>query len=71
MFRVLLFKLFNKVATWELLVRALGQPTLANFSVDEYDRVLTDAFGRGERITRPHTSCRRQCRESLASTART
>ena len=49
-FRVLLFKFFNKVATWELLVRAFGQPTLANFSVDRYNRILTAAFFRGERI---------------------
>src|ERR1051326_6356657 len=49
-FRVLLFKLFNKIATWELLTEAFGLPTLANFAVDEYDRVLTAALRRGERI---------------------
>jgi hypothetical protein len=49
-FRVLLFKFFNKVATWELLQRTFGQLTLANFSIDDYDRTLSDAFCRGQRI---------------------
>ncbi len=44
-FRVLLFKLFNKVATWELLVKAFGTPSARDFSVDNYDAVLTRAFG--------------------------
>ena len=50
-FRVLLFKLFNKVSTWELLTEAFGTPPSArDFSVDDYDAVLTRAFSRGERI---------------------
>jgi hypothetical protein len=31
-FRVLLFKLFNKIETWELLEKELGPPTYARFS---------------------------------------
>lgn len=49
-FRVLLFKLFNKVSTWKLLADAFGTPSARAFSVDEYDEVLTQAFARGERI---------------------
>jgi hypothetical protein len=49
-FRVLLFKLFNKVSTWELLRVAFGAPSARTFSVDDYDAVLTKAFGRGARL---------------------
>jgi hypothetical protein len=49
-FRVLLFKLFNKVSTWHLLANVFGIPSARAFSVDEYDEVLTQAFSRGERI---------------------
>lgn len=46
-FRVLLFKLFNKIETWEALERALGAVTYAEFSAERYDRVLTAASARG------------------------
>jgi len=49
-FRVLLFKLFNKVSTWERLREAFGTPTARRFSVEEYDAVLTRAFSRGDRL---------------------
>jgi hypothetical protein len=49
-FRVLLFKLFNKIATWELLTDAFGTPSADDFSVEKYDQVLTQAFERGERV---------------------
>ncbi len=49
-FRVLLFKFFNKVATWELLTDAFGTPSAADFCVERYERVLTQAFERGDRI---------------------
>jgi hypothetical protein len=49
-FRVLLFKFFNKVATWERLRAAFGTPTAQSFSVDDYDAVLTRAFARGARL---------------------
>lgn len=49
-FRVVLFKLFNKVSTWDLLKGAFGTPSPRAFSVEEYDRVLTRAFARGERL---------------------
>jgi hypothetical protein len=49
-FRVLLFKFFNKVATWERLRAAFGMPSSRFFSVEDYDGVLTRAFSRGERL---------------------
>jgi hypothetical protein len=49
-FRVLLFKLFNKIETWELLQQALGTLLWATFSVEKYDRVLNQAFEAGQRI---------------------
>ena len=52
-FRVLLFKLFNKVSTWELLVDNVGVPTWTEFDIDEYDRVLGAAFIRGQRLYSP------------------
>jgi 5-hmdU DNA kinase, helical domain len=50
LFRILLFRFFNRIATWELLVSALGELTWARFCLDRYDAVLTQAFSRGERI---------------------
>ena len=49
-FRVLLFKLFNKVSTWQLLSAGFGTPSAQAFSVEAYDAVLTRAFTRGARI---------------------
>lgn len=49
-FRILIFKLFNRIETWELLRRSLGNISYADFSVPRYDRVLADAQDRGERI---------------------
>jgi hypothetical protein len=49
-FRVVLFKLFNRIGTWELLRNALGPLTASGFSVERYDRVLSASFDRGERL---------------------
>ncbi len=49
-FRVVLFKLFNRIATWELLTEALGPLAASEFRVDPYDRELSASFERGERI---------------------
>ena len=49
-FRILLFKLFNKIETWQLLERELGEITVRDFRYTRYDRVLTKAMDRGERI---------------------
>ncbi|MFF3440596.1 nucleotide kinase domain-containing protein [Streptosporangium sp. NPDC002721] len=50
-FRVLLFKIFNKIETWELLTRELGgRPTWDGYDFATYERILGAAMGRGERI---------------------
>jgi len=49
-FRVLLFKLFNKIETWQLLENALGRLTTAMFNVDTFDKVLTNAMERKKTI---------------------
>lgn len=49
-FRTILFKLFNRISTWQLLVDRLGWPIISNFKVDLYDRVLTDALNRTDKI---------------------
>lgn len=48
--RILLFKLFNKTQTWELLAQSAGFPTLDTFDVARYSAILDDAFGRGVRL---------------------
>jgi hypothetical protein len=49
-FRILLFKLFNKVETWEILERSVGPITFACYDFRRYDDVLTAAMQRGQRI---------------------
>ncbi len=49
-FRVLLFKLFNRVETWELLEHELGTLTFSDYSFRRYDRVLSAAMARGDSI---------------------
>jgi hypothetical protein len=40
-FRVLLFKIFNKIETWELLVRNFGTPNCLDFNTEHYGKVLS------------------------------
>jgi hypothetical protein len=49
-FRTLLFKIFNKIETWELLVGSLGFPAWSTFDLKRYDRVLSQSFSRGQRL---------------------
>jgi hypothetical protein len=49
-FRTLLFKLFNRTGTWELLVDRLGPPTWRAFDLARYEAVLSDAFASGARL---------------------
>jgi alpha-glutamyl/putrescinyl thymine pyrophosphorylase clade 1 len=49
-FRTLLFKLFNKIETWELLERTLGPITYEDYRFDAYDEVLGRAMRAGQRI---------------------
>ena len=50
LFRILLFKMFNKIETWELLERELGPIRLNQFNVGSYGRVLSNALAREQRI---------------------
>ena len=43
LFRILLFKTFNKIETWELLIRKLGAVSWESYDFRRYDNVLTDA----------------------------
>jgi len=49
-FRILLFKLFNKIDTWKTLEREIGSIVWANYDFTRFDRVLTKAMQHGERI---------------------
>lgn len=49
-FRTLLFKIFNRIETWELFERTLGPITYSDFSFRAYDKVLTKAMKQGESI---------------------
>lgn len=49
-FRVLLFKFFNRISTWELLERELGELRWSAFDLDLVDDVLNDAFGMDKRL---------------------
>lgn len=49
-FRTLLFKLFNKIETWELLEKALGPISWQSFSHSAASTVLERARQRGQRI---------------------
>ncbi len=49
-FRIFLFKLFNKIETWEMLENAIGSLTYADYSFKRYDKILERAMNRGQSI---------------------
>lgn len=49
-FRIILFKLFNKIETWELLKSEFGRISYSDYRFDAYDRVLSRALKVGARI---------------------
>jgi len=49
-FRILLFKLFNKIETWELLEQSLGPITFEDYRFAQFDDVLGRAMRDGRRI---------------------
>ena len=49
-FRILLFKLFNKIETWELLERSFGPITFEDYDFTNYDETLTQEIQNGGRI---------------------
>ena len=50
LFRILLFKLFNKESTWELLLDHFQDITLKTFNKEEYSKVLEEAISKGVKI---------------------
>lgn len=50
LFRTLLFKLFNKIETWELLEHTFGEITFKDYKFEHYDKVLSQAMSAGGRI---------------------
>jgi 5-hmdU DNA kinase-like protein len=54
-FRILLFKLFNSILAWKVLLQNFGMPTWAEFDEKAYAKVLGDAWkeGKGVRIWNP------------------
>ena len=60
-FRTLLFKVFNKIDTWESLESAHGPLVWSSVNLDALDQTLLPALWlEEERFMRPHTSCRLQ-----------
>ena len=46
-FRTVLFKLFNRIETWELLISTLMDVAYETYSFEEYDRILMDSLAAG------------------------
>lgn len=49
-FRIILFKLFNKIETWEYLEKNLGIIDYKSYSFQTYDRLLSRQIEAGEKI---------------------
>ncbi len=50
LFRILLFKLFNKIETWQLLQNQLGIVSWREYSFNLYSQVLHQALQAGEKV---------------------
>jgi len=49
-FRTILFKIFNKIETWQKLEGAVGRVSWDLYSFEQYDQVLSRAMNSGERL---------------------
>lgn len=49
-FRILFFKLFNKIETWEYMESALGEISYSSYNYDEYNKLLMQKIDNHERI---------------------
>ncbi len=49
-FRTLLFKMFNRIPTWQLLQTALGEVSWRDYDFGRYERLLSAAFAAGQRL---------------------
>ncbi|WP_459548561.1 nucleotide kinase domain-containing protein [Nocardia sp. X0981] len=50
LFRTLLFKLFNKVSTWQLLNEVFGPVSWRKFDLNAFNEVLTTEFAQGRKL---------------------
>ncbi len=49
-FRVILFKLFNRIETWEALSAAVGSPRWRGFKFERYAKTLDELMAHGSRV---------------------
>jgi 5-hmdU DNA kinase-like protein len=49
-FRTILFKFFNRIETWELIISRFGIPTFREYRFRDYDDVLSKAMNAGRRV---------------------
>lgn len=49
-FRIIMFKLFNKIETWELLSEQLGEVSWKEYSFNKYDKLLSSVLEHGGTI---------------------
>jgi len=49
-FRVILFKIFNRIETWQLLQQEIGPVTYSDYSFERYDAILSKAMADGAKI---------------------
>lgn len=50
LFRILLFKTFNRIATWETLMRELGEISYSKYSYAKYSKLLAGIMAKGDRV---------------------
>jgi alpha-glutamyl/putrescinyl thymine pyrophosphorylase clade 1 len=50
LFRTLLFKVFNRIPTWQRLEAVVGEVSWQEYDYARYERVLSAAFASGERL---------------------
>ena len=49
-FRTLLFKIFNRISTWELIVKEIGIPNWKSFNIDTYVKIFDKISNKGNTI---------------------
>jgi hypothetical protein len=52
-FRIVLFKIFNRISTWEFLQEELGEISFKNYSFKAYDKLLLEVLKNKEPIYSP------------------
>ena len=49
-FRIIIYKIFNKIETWELLKEKLGTVDFKNYTFEKYNEILLKAFTSGKTL---------------------